>query len=80
MAAPVFGARTLKQLEENLGAVDLTLDAATTARLEEVSRPKPGGYPYGAFGQGQRNRDIGDGEPAPAIPVKGGSDHPLGRA
>lgn len=80
VAAPVFGARTLEQLEENLGAVDLVLDEATTARLEEVSRPKPGGYPYGAFGQGQRHRDIGNGVPAPAIPVKGGSDHPLGRA
>ena len=80
VAAPVFGARDLKQLEQNLGAVDLVLDEATTARLEAVSRPKPGGYPYGAFGQGQRNRDIGDGVPAPGIPVQGGSDHPLGRA
>lgn len=80
VAAPIFGARNVEQLEENLGAVYLVLDEAATARLEEVSRPKPGGYPYGAFGQGQRNRDIGDGVPAPAIPVKGGSDHPLGRA
>ena len=79
VTAPIFGARNLDQLEENLGAVDLTLDADATAKLEEVSRPTPGGYPYGAFGQGQRNRDIGDGTPAPGVPVAGGSDHPLGR-
>ena len=28
---------------------------------------------------GQRNRDLRDGNPAPGLPVAGGSDHPLGR-
>jgi aryl-alcohol dehydrogenase-like predicted oxidoreductase len=79
VAAPIFGARNIEQLKENMGAAELTLDAAATAALEKVSAPTPGGYPYGAFGQGQRNRDLQDGVPAPGLPVEKGSDHPLGR-
>lgn len=79
VAAPIFGARTLEQLEGNLGAADLALDDAATAALDNVSAPTPGGYPYGAFGQGQRNRNLQDGVPAPGLPVEKGSDHPLGR-
>jgi aryl-alcohol dehydrogenase (NADP+) len=79
VAAPIIGARTVKHLADNLGGADLLLDADSIAALEEVSRPVPGGYPYGAFGQGQRNRDLHDGRPAPGLPVAGGSDHPLGR-
>jgi aryl-alcohol dehydrogenase-like predicted oxidoreductase len=37
VTSPIFGARTLEQLEDNLGAGDLTLDAEATRRLEEVS-------------------------------------------
>jgi aryl-alcohol dehydrogenase (NADP+) len=80
VAAPIFGARTLGHLKDNLGAADLVLDAAATDALEAVSRPTPGGYPYGAFGAGQRNRDMKDGVPAPGLPVAGGSKHPLGKA
>ena len=80
VAAPIFGARTLKHLRDNLGAAELGLDEAATAALDEVSMPVPGGYPYGAFGQGQRNRSLNDGNPAPGLPVAGGSDHPTGRA
>ncbi len=79
VAAPIFGARTLEQLTDNLGSADLILDETATVTLEEVSRPVPGGYPYGAFGAGQRNRDLKDGVPAPGLPVAGGSQHPLGR-
>ncbi len=80
VAAPIIGARTTRHLADNLGAVDLALDDAATAALDEVSTPACGGYPYGAFGRGQRNRDLHDGQPAPGLPVAGGSDHPLGRA
>ncbi len=34
---PIIGARTLAQLEENLGALDLRLDDAVRQRLDEVS-------------------------------------------
>ncbi|MGE0284584.1 MAG: aldo/keto reductase [Rhizobiaceae bacterium] len=79
VAAPIFGARNLRQLDENLAAAKLTLDENATTALEVVSAPRSNGYPYGAFGAGQRNRDLQDGNPAPGLPVAGGSDHPLGR-
>lgn len=41
----VVGARTTKQLAENLGAADLTLQTEEFAQLDEVSRP-PLLYPY----------------------------------
>jgi aryl-alcohol dehydrogenase-like predicted oxidoreductase len=41
----VVGARTSDQLRQNLGAAELRLEEAETARLEEVSRP-PLLYPY----------------------------------
>jgi aryl-alcohol dehydrogenase-like predicted oxidoreductase len=40
----IIGAKTTQQLEDNLGAVDLTLDEADLTRLEEVSR-LPDEYP-----------------------------------
>ncbi len=79
VTAPIFGARTVEQLTDNLGAADLTLDDEHTAALDAVSAPAPGGYPYGAFGAGQRDRWLQDGTPAPGPVVAGGSDHPLGR-
>lgn len=79
VTAPIIGARRVRQLADNLAGADLVLDPDSIAELEAVSRPVPGGYPYGAFGQGQRNRDLHDGRPAPGLPVAGGSDHPLGR-
>jgi aryl-alcohol dehydrogenase-like predicted oxidoreductase len=41
----IIGARTSGQLDDNLGAADLSLTAGELARLEEVSRP-PLLYPY----------------------------------
>jgi aryl-alcohol dehydrogenase-like predicted oxidoreductase len=37
VTSPIFGARTLEQLEDNLGAAELTLDEEAIKRLEEVS-------------------------------------------
>jgi len=37
VTSPIFGARTLEQLEDNLGAADLVLDADALARLDELS-------------------------------------------
>jgi len=80
VTAPIVGARTLQHLTDNLGAVDLTLDAKTTAELDAVSAPTPGGYPYGAFGAWQRGRDLQDGSGAPPPPFSSGSRHPTGTA
>lgn len=76
--SPIFGARTMHQLTHNLGAVDLHLDAEATAAVDAVSVPTPGGYPYGAFGSGQRARPL-DGGRATQDLVARGSDSPLGR-
>jgi aryl-alcohol dehydrogenase-like predicted oxidoreductase len=45
VTAPIFGARTLEQLEDNLGAADLVLDDEAAKRLEEASK-LPLVYPY----------------------------------
>lgn len=45
VASVIIGARTLGQLEDNLGAVELQLSAQEIARLGEASAPEPG-YPY----------------------------------
>jgi len=37
VTAPIFGARTLEQLEDNLGAADLRLDEEACKRLDEAS-------------------------------------------
>lgn len=76
--APIVGARTVEHMRNNLGAGKLVLDDAMTKELEKVSAPQPGGYPYGAFGAGQRNRWMQDGTPAPAQPYAEGSKKPLG--
>ncbi|WP_285680258.1 aldo/keto reductase [Actinoplanes sp. NBRC 103695] len=45
VTAPIIGARTMEQLDDNLGAAAFTLDPAQLDRLDRVSdKPKP--YPY----------------------------------
>ncbi|MBP6629145.1 MAG: aldo/keto reductase [Kofleriaceae bacterium] len=39
VAAPIIGARTVAQLDDNLAATDLALGADETARLDKLSRP-----------------------------------------
>ncbi len=78
--APIVGARTVEHLRSNLRAAELTLDNEATAALEKVSAPQSNGYPYGAFGAGQRSRWLKDGKPAPAQPYAAGSKHPTGRS
>ena len=57
----ILGARTLEQLEDNLGAADLHLSTEETARLDEASAPIVDDYPYGELGVSQRDRGL----PAP---------------
>ncbi len=52
----ILGARTLQQLEDNLGAADLHLSDKETALLSEASAPIVADYPYGAPGIDQRSR------------------------
>src|SRR3954453_6164039 len=54
----ILGARTLEQLEDNLGAADLKLEAEDLARLDAASDPGAADYPYGGPGTQQRSRKI----------------------
>ncbi|KXU89799.1 hypothetical protein CI15_06320 [Paraburkholderia monticola] len=79
VTAPIIGARTLQHLTEALGAVDLTLNSDSTTFLDAVSAPLSGGYPYEAFGSGQRMRFVDSPTQALKSLVSEGSKHPLGR-
>lgn len=52
----ILGARTLEQLDDNLGAAGLHLSQDETALLNEASAPEVSDYPYGAPGVNQRSR------------------------
>jgi aryl-alcohol dehydrogenase-like predicted oxidoreductase len=54
----ILGARTVEQLQQNLGAVDLVLTPDELARLDDVSAPAVSDYPYGDAGQEQRSRQV----------------------
>lgn len=54
----ILGARTTAQLADNLGAVDVVLTSAEIERLDTVSAPVLGDYPYGVGGVAQRHRSI----------------------
>jgi aryl-alcohol dehydrogenase (NADP+) len=58
MTSVILGARTMEQLEDNLGAAGLHLTAEETARLDEASDPAPASYPYGDLGVEQRARIV----------------------
>ena len=52
----ILGARTIAQLDDNLGAADLHLSPDETALLSEASAPQVSDYPYGQPGIDQRAR------------------------
>ena len=52
----ILGARTLEQLDDNLGSCDLHLTEDETALLTDASAPVIDDYPYGAAGVAQRDR------------------------
>jgi aryl-alcohol dehydrogenase-like predicted oxidoreductase len=54
----ILGARTLEQLQDNIGAAGLHLTPEETARLDEASDPAPADYPYGGPGVEQRSRAL----------------------
>lgn len=53
VTAPIVGARTEDQLEDNLGVPDWDLDPDDVSALDEVSRLEPI-YPYGFIAEAQR--------------------------
>ncbi|MEO6712331.1 MAG: aldo/keto reductase [Mycobacteriales bacterium] len=58
----ILGARTVEQLDDNLGAAGMHLTEEETARLDAASDPGAADYPYGGPGVEQRSRAIaGDG-------------------
>lgn len=58
VTSTILGARTTEQLQQNLAAVDLELDAAQLATLTEASTPRTEVYPYGPQAVQQRHRAI----------------------
>src|SRR3954452_15515337 len=58
VSSVILGARTVEQLEDNLGAAGLHLTPEEAARLDAASNPAPADYPYGGPGVEQRGRVI----------------------
>jgi aryl-alcohol dehydrogenase-like predicted oxidoreductase len=58
VSSVILGARTVEQLQDNLGAADLHLEAEEVARLDAASDPAPADYPYGGPGSEQRSRTL----------------------
>jgi aryl-alcohol dehydrogenase-like predicted oxidoreductase len=54
----ILGARTLEQLDDNLGAAGLHLTVEEARLLDEASAPLVSDYPYGAPGVDQRARGV----------------------
>jgi aryl-alcohol dehydrogenase-like predicted oxidoreductase len=58
VSSTILGARTVAQLETNLRAAELHLEAAETAALDEASALGAPDYPYGPLGLDQRSRKL----------------------
>ncbi len=58
VSSVILGARTLAQLNENLGTAGLHLTADECATLDAASDPAPADYPYGTAGTEQRSRSL----------------------
>jgi aryl-alcohol dehydrogenase-like predicted oxidoreductase len=59
VSSVILGARTVEQLQDNLGAAELRLTEDETARLDAASDPGAADYPYGGPGIEQRSRALG---------------------
>jgi aryl-alcohol dehydrogenase-like predicted oxidoreductase len=58
VTAPIIGARTIEQLDDNLDADGVHLTAEEYALLDEASTPLVADYPYGEPGVNQRARTV----------------------
>ncbi|MDQ6657832.1 MAG: aldo/keto reductase [Actinomycetota bacterium] len=61
MTSVILGARTVDQLQDNLGAADVKLTDAEVQQLTDASAPQIDDYPYGTAGVAQRERKISGG-------------------
>ena len=61
VSSVILGARTLEQLDDDLGAAGLHLSAEETAQLDAASDPGAADYPYGGPGLEQRSRRLDGG-------------------
>ncbi len=61
VSSVILGARSVKQLQDNLGAVELGLTADELGKLTDASAPRIDDYPYGTAGVAQRHRSIAGG-------------------
>jgi aryl-alcohol dehydrogenase-like predicted oxidoreductase len=76
IASTIIGARTMEQLEDNLGALEVNLTAEQIKRLNEVSQPKlnfPNDFLEGVKAFGYNGSTI-DGQVAPVNPMSPASD------
>jgi len=58
VSSVILGARTLEQLDDNLGAAGLHLSEEERETLDAASDPAPADYPYGELGTEQRARTL----------------------
>jgi len=58
VTSTILGARTMEQLEDNLGSVEVHLDDEEAAGLDEASDLRATDYPYGSLALDQRGREL----------------------
>jgi aryl-alcohol dehydrogenase-like predicted oxidoreductase len=61
VTSTILGARTLEQLDDNLGSIDVVLELEELTALDRASDLHTADYPYGAMGLDQRDRDLATG-------------------
>jgi len=61
VTSTLLGARTMEQLEDNLGSVECALSEEEQALLDEASDLRATDYPYGSMALEQRDRDLAGG-------------------
>ena len=61
VTSTILGARTMEQLEDNLGSVEVVLSDDELAILDEASDLHATDYPYGDLALDQRDRDLAGG-------------------
>ena len=61
VTSTILGARTMEQLEDNLGSVEVVLDDDEADLLDAASDLQATDYPYGGLALDQRDRDLSGG-------------------
>jgi aryl-alcohol dehydrogenase-like predicted oxidoreductase len=68
VTSPILGARTLAQLEDNLGAAEFVLDAELVAKLDEASALERQPFPYSFLAEGTRRSIAAQTQIEPRMP------------